>query len=568
MFTSGFALLVAGINLWWVTLFGSLPASGEQLFRALSMVTLICACAAGPALTADCVNEERNNGTLGFLFLTNLHPISISLGKLAGHGILALYAIVSIVPVMALPLILGGADASSLAKTSLVLGVTLTLSLALGMLASTLCRKTWVAAALTLFVLAVLTLGIPAADILMQMNQRIDWAWLELFSPSYSLSMAEPSAAMLPSNHLWLALSAQALMTLACFGFTTFLLPRIWKEGKSENGLHNLHSIWNTWNYGSGKARDRLRACLLKVNPILWLSSRKRWGPAGPALVLLPLACAISWIGRHVPIGFYPSDFLNPMRIWIAAMPFLYLGFCFRLAVAASERFAVDRKTGALELILCTPLSVWEILRGHWLGLIRRFWGAALALLAMHGFVLNYIIEAIRLEGGLPSFTLRDALVGAARHVSGTVFIPNQNVPFYIGTLAVLMAAVLMVALWIALVWLGTALSLKLRREVLAPWISLLLLAVPPIPVIIGFIALIVHKRLFATNLFLGLLSIGATGFFVVLANAMIWLFIARRWTYRKFRATAASAFSGENRGIEPNPQNSNQIWKASGHSR
>src|SRR6185295_7990969 len=131
MFTSVIALLVAGFDLWFVTLFGSRPISGEHLFRALSLVTLICACVAGPALTADCVNEERNNGTLGFLFLTNLRAISISLGKLAGHGTLALYALVSIVPVMALPAILGGTDAASLAKTALVLGVTLFLSLTL-----------------------------------------------------------------------------------------------------------------------------------------------------------------------------------------------------------------------------------------------------------------------------------------------------------------------------------------------------------------------------------------------------------------------------------------------------
>ena len=131
--TSFFALLVAGFGLWFVTLFGSRPVSGEQLFFTLSRITFICACLAGPALTADCVNEERNNGTLGLLFLTNLPAISISLGKLVGHGLLALYSIVSIVPVMALPALLGGADAESLAKTALVLFVTLILSLVMGM---------------------------------------------------------------------------------------------------------------------------------------------------------------------------------------------------------------------------------------------------------------------------------------------------------------------------------------------------------------------------------------------------------------------------------------------------
>ena len=46
------------------------------------------------------------------------------------------------------------------------------------------------------------------------------------------------------------------------------------------------------------------------------------------------------------------SDFLSSMFAWIGGIPLLYLCFCFRLATAASERFAADRKAGALELIL------------------------------------------------------------------------------------------------------------------------------------------------------------------------------------------------------------------------
>src|SRR5688572_30860626 len=189
MLTSVIALFISGFSLWFVTIFGSRPMSGERLFFTLSWVSFICACIVGPALTADCVNEERNNGTLGLLFLTNLHGISISLGKLVGHGLLALYSIVSIVPVMALPALLGGTDAESIAKTALVVLVTLILSLIIGMFASTVCRKAWVAAAVALFILAVLVAGIPLAAALLRLNQRPDWsAWLELLSPSYSLS--------------------------------------------------------------------------------------------------------------------------------------------------------------------------------------------------------------------------------------------------------------------------------------------------------------------------------------------------------------------------------------------
>ena len=539
--TSSFALLVAGFGLWFVTLFGSRPVSGEQLFFTLSRVTFICACLAGPALTADCVNEERNNGTLGFLFLTNLPAISISVGKLSGYGLLALYSIVSIVPVMALPAILGGADAASLAKTAMVLFVTLILSLVIGMFASTVCRKAWVAAALTLSLLAFLVLGIPVIGILLRLTRQFDPSSLELFSPGYSLSMATPAAAMLPSNHLWRALAVQAFMALCFFGATTFLLPRVWKEGKSEGTSRPLASTWRTLNYGSRETSRRLRTRLLRINPILWLSSRERFGPMGPALLLLLLATIISWIGQHARLGPMPNKFLSPMIAWIAGTALLYFGFCFRLAAAASERFSVDRKTRALELILGTPLKVREIIRGHWLGLTRRFWGAALVLLALHAFTLNYIVEAIRLEVQPQPFNLHGVFVRAARHIFVAPAIPNEVAPFYIACLAVTAAAFLIVILWIALSWLGMALSLKLRREILAPWISLFLLGVPPVPVFISVIAILENKKLFASDLFLGMLRFGTIGFSIVLTNALIWLFIARRWTYRKLRATAAS---------------------------
>src|SRR5687767_8597991 len=84
IFTSFIALFISAFSLWFVTLIGSRPISGENLFFALSWASFTCACLLGPALTADCVNEERNNGTLGLLFLTSLNSISISLGKLVG----------------------------------------------------------------------------------------------------------------------------------------------------------------------------------------------------------------------------------------------------------------------------------------------------------------------------------------------------------------------------------------------------------------------------------------------------------------------------------------------------
>jgi hypothetical protein len=339
-------------------------------------------------------------------------------------------------------------------------------------------------------------------------------------------------------------------VALLFFGLITFLLPRVWREGTSGRKAGYLYSTWRALKYGPGEARRRLRTRLLQMNPILWLSCHERFGPMGHAVVMLMLAFAISLTGRHVLLGpFRNNDFLSAMAVWIGGIPLLYICFCFRLAAAASERFAVDRKAGALELILCTPMKTGEIVRGHWLGLVRRLWGAAIVLLALHAFVLNYIMEAIRIEGRVWPFQLRDVVVRPLRHVFGSTAIPNDVAPFYIACLAVLSAAVLIVVLWIALAWVGMALSLKLRREILAPWVSLFLLALPPIPLFVCAVAILDDKKLFASNLFLAMLRVGAAGFFLVLTNALLWLFLARRWTYQKLRTTAASSFSGKNPG-------------------
>lgn len=535
--TSALALFLAAFSLWFVTLLGSRPMPGSDLFSLLSWAALACACLAGPALTADSINEERNQGTLGLLFLTNLPTESIIAGKLAGHGLLAFYAILAIVPVMALPVLLGGADAPSLAKTALVLINTLSFSLIVGLLASTLWRTVWKAAAAALVILGLFVIGIPMASAGLRLAGRPEWAVvLELLSPSYTLQMADSFAAMWPGNQFWPALGAQALLSLLVLGLVRFVLPRAWREssGSGENRLVQLSTLWRERHYGAGEGRRRLRIHLLRINPILWLSSRERFGPAGSTLVLGLLALGICWIGPRARFGAASGDFMGPMAAWIGGLPVLYLLFCFRLATAASERFALDRKTGAFELILCTPLKTGEILRGHWLGLIRRLWGGAALLFALHLFALNYIIEAIRIEAPLPNFDLPTAIRQSLIHVFVTTSIPNAVAPFYVACWAVLAAAVLIVVLWISLGWLAIALSLKLRREILAPWIALFLLAIPPLPLFICSIPIAGNHNLFARDLFLGLLTLGGTGFSMVLANALAWLFLARRWTYQQ----------------------------------
>src|ERR1039458_3701925 len=54
---------------------------GLWIFEALRWIAFVLACGSGIFLTADCLSEEKREGTLGLLFLTDLRGHDVVLGK-------------------------------------------------------------------------------------------------------------------------------------------------------------------------------------------------------------------------------------------------------------------------------------------------------------------------------------------------------------------------------------------------------------------------------------------------------------------------------------------------------
>ena len=116
--------------------------AGQNLLIALAVLAFGFALLSGVFLTADCLSAERREGTLGLLFLTDLTPLDVALGKLAATSLHACYALLAAFPVLALPLLLGGVTGAEFARVLLVLAVTLFLSLAAGLCVSAVNRET------------------------------------------------------------------------------------------------------------------------------------------------------------------------------------------------------------------------------------------------------------------------------------------------------------------------------------------------------------------------------------------------------------------------------------------
>ena len=142
----GFRLLVAlfailtGIVILLVN-FGAPPQIlGQNIFLGLSILCMIYCVLSGRISTADCLSEEKREGTLGLLFLTDLKGYDIVLGKLVSTSLGGLYGLLAVLPVLALPLLMGGVTNGEFWRIVLVLVNTFLFSLAIGIFGSAISR--------------------------------------------------------------------------------------------------------------------------------------------------------------------------------------------------------------------------------------------------------------------------------------------------------------------------------------------------------------------------------------------------------------------------------------------
>src|SRR5436190_4569041 len=135
------ASLLFGLN------HGFEPNLGSSLFSSLHF-TLFCAIwILVPLLTADCISRERREGTLGLLFLTRLKGPDIVVAKSVAHGLRALTLWVAVLPIIAIPFLLGGLSALEIVLSLVVNVSAMCWALAAGLIASA-WSKTWTAAVL------------------------------------------------------------------------------------------------------------------------------------------------------------------------------------------------------------------------------------------------------------------------------------------------------------------------------------------------------------------------------------------------------------------------------------
>src|SRR5215472_9765548 len=127
----------AGVMLVWLVLVGgsrrtSAAELSQTLFIAFGVIALLFCLLAGIFLTADCLSQEKRDGTLGLLFLTDLKGYDVVLGKFVATSISAFYALFALLPVTGVSLLLGSVTGVEFWRTALALINALFVSLTLG----------------------------------------------------------------------------------------------------------------------------------------------------------------------------------------------------------------------------------------------------------------------------------------------------------------------------------------------------------------------------------------------------------------------------------------------------
>ncbi len=370
------------------------PATlGAEIFYSLASVLMGYSLLAGSRATADCLSEEKRDGTLGLLFLTDLKGYDVVAGKMTANSMSCTYGLLASFPVLTLPLLLGGVSWELVWRVLLILANALFFSLAAGMLASAVCRKERLACGMAFLFVALIAAGLPALGLLFREYVIKDDAlpvpeWFLFPSPlAHFIRTLEGFSSFAVAGKFkgveyWGSLATAHLLGWLFLWGACRITPKSWQDVPASLWLERWRRRWQYWCYGGSETRAALRKQLLDINPFVWIcGGRDRlqrtllWGFLGLLVV-----------GFLYGLAKLPHDWLcMPVAVTTA----LAFGTTVKYWVAgeSTRRCLEIRRDGALELLVCTPMTVREMLQGQWLAM-RRLFGAALVMVAIVDFIM------------------------------------------------------------------------------------------------------------------------------------------------------------------------------------
>lgn len=397
----GASAIVIAIFFWFMEPTASRNA-GSELFAVMHRIVFGGIWVIAPLLACDCLSQERREGTLGLLFLTNLKARDIVVAKVFSHGLRSLTMWAATIPIVAVPLLLGGIHWKELVLSVELMLSAVSLGTAAGIAASSasLGVSRAAASALCLSALFLICFGVlvyfsagSIAGVVLSgtPNSLSDLleitaatlfnaggAWNDLFSARFVSPKAQASILLDGFFIAFLCFLGLLLVVL----LSAWQIRRNWQDRPKTKRQAAVESFFCTPVFWKGFFRKWMRRSLER-NPIGWLEKR-RW--SGRVTAWIWFSIMISFASMAVSMtNFYRGDgasMLNAL-MWLLLISMAYV---------AAGSFRRERETGALELIVVTPLSEREIIFGR----LRGLWGHFLPAFVVWMGVVLYISWVLR----------------------------------------------------------------------------------------------------------------------------------------------------------------------------
>ncbi len=519
--SAALALGIFGWTFLFIAQMGAGNMAGRMLFGGSMGLAWLYAVLGGIFKTADALSEEKRDGTLGLLFLTDLKGYDIVLGKIVASSVNWFFGLIALFPIFAVALLMGGVAPGEFWRKILGLTNLLFYSLALGMFVSSFMRNERRAAGVTILLLGLL-LWLPGE--MAEEHKRMTGAlepsrWLVLPDVRSPLRHGEDFLFNRNPVVFWQSLGVSHLVAWFYLLLASLIVPRTWQQpaGRAARWQEKAGQFAYGWNKPH-RARFRERA--LGINPFYWLASRARGESALVYLVIL-VVCG----------SYLVSFFLQPTD-WTQSGTYCWAAILLHgiikvwVALAACRRFVEDRRSGALELVLSTPLSPGEIIRGQWRALARHFAGPMVLVLMADLVLLLGLLDLPRVSN------VKDQIFYLFMFAAGaTVFLADV----------------------VALGWLSMWRGMKARHSygawlwsmiqvLVLPWVVFyvgvtLLFVVLFMPRLVGGATATPGWMEWLSHLMLGL------WFLVSMATAVLTIWWARHCLMRHFRIQATMAF-------------------------
>jgi ABC-type transport system involved in multi-copper enzyme maturation permease subunit len=372
---------------------GPRQTAGFVIFSMVTGTTVLYALFNGVQATVDCLSAEKREGTLGLLFLTDLKGYDVVLGKLAAASLRVLYGVIAVVPMLAVPVMMGGVTFGEVGRMALVALNALFFSLTVGIFVSAMSRSARRAVEGAFGLLVLFTGALPACAGWLKYYHKPVWTQTACLAPSagFAYYQAFDVQNKVTPGVFWISMGVIHALGWIFLALASVVAPRSWQDRPATARGLRWRERWQQWTFGNAEERRKYRARLLDANAFFWLASRSRLKPAGVWLLLCLLGCGWAWgakkLGREwfdLPVYVMTGLLLNSLlKNWVAA--------------EATRQLSEERSRGSLELLLSTPLSVREILHGQFLALQRQFLGPLALVIVLNFFFMNSI--SMRLLG-------------------------------------------------------------------------------------------------------------------------------------------------------------------------